>query len=148
MQKLNLPEFNYQIKQSEGKLWIFDVIRKKYLVLLPEEWVRQHFIHYLLSHARYPKSLIKVEGGLKYNELGKRSDIVIWNRNGEPWMLVECKAPDIEITEATMMQASTYNATLRAKYLTVTNGMRHYCALIDWDHRTTQLLSGLPEYEQ
>ena len=143
---LNLPPFEYKLKKAEGKLWIFDVIRKKYLVLLPEEWVRQHFIHYLISQGD-PKSLIRVEGGLHFNQVQKRSDIVVFDRNGEPWMIIECKSPDIPVGEETVFQVSTYNSTLKAKFITVTNGIRHLFASTDWTRNTTKWLPALPEYK-
>src|SRR4051812_21827468 len=146
MQKLNLPDFEYALRKADGKVWIFDVIRKKYLVLTPEEWVRQHFIHYLISSLKYPKALIKVEGGLTYNELRKRSDIVIYNREGKPWMLVECKSPDLKISENVFRQASMYNTTLKADYLTITNGLTHHCAHINWKENKIENLSDLPEF--
>lgn len=146
MYKLNLPDFDCLLKKAEGKVWIFDVIRKKYLVLTPEEWVRQHFINYLVSIRQYPKALIRVEGGLTYNQLSKRSDIVIFDRVGKPWMVVECKSPDLQVNDDVLRQASVYNATLRANYIVVTNGMRHYCAKIDWKESKTELLKDLPDY--
>jgi type I site-specific restriction endonuclease len=146
MYKLNLPEFDYKLKKAEDKIWIFDGIRKKYIVLTPEEWVRQHFIHYLIHQKNYPKSLIKIEGGLTYNQLQKRTDIVVFNRQGNPWMIVECKSPAIALSPATLTQASTYNASLKAGFITVTNGMVHYCAHIDWTERATTLLEDIPLY--
>jgi hypothetical protein len=146
MVMLNLPPFEPNIKKAEGKLWIFDVIRKKYVALIPEEWVRQHFVHYLLTHNKYPKALITVETGLQYNRLQKRSDIVVHDRSGKPWMLIECKAPDVPVDEKTVFQVSVYNATLRAKYVVVTNGMRHMIALIDWDSGTTSWLKDVPQF--
>jgi hypothetical protein len=143
---LNLPPFEYKLKKAEGKLWIFDVIRKKYIVLIPEEWVRQHFIHYLIGVCQYPKSLIRVEGGLLFNQLQKRTDIVIFDRDGKPWMVVECKSPDIPVSERTVFQASTYNATLKAKYLVVSNGLKHFFAHIDWDNGATLWLAELPAF--
>jgi hypothetical protein len=146
MYKLNLPDFEYSIKKDDGKVWIFDVIRKKYLVLTPEEWVRQHFIHYLITELKYPKSLIKVEGGLTYNQLSKRSDIVIFDREARPWMVVECKSPELPINESVLRQASVYNTTLKASYLVVTNGMKHFCALVNWQENKTELLRELPQF--
>lgn len=146
MYKLNLPDFDYAIKKDDGKIWIFDVIRKKYLVLTPEEWVRQHFINYLVTELKYPKSLIKVEGGLTYNQLSKRSDIVVFDRDAKPWMVIECKSPELQIDESVLRQASMYNATLRANYLVVTNGVKHFCAHIDWHDNTTKLLTALPTF--
>jgi len=106
MYKLNLPEFDFKLKKADGKVWIFDGIRKKYVVLTPEEWVRQHFIHYLTSQKKYPRSLIRVEGGLTYNELQKRTDIVVFNRQGKPWMVVECKSPALAVAPSTLTQVS------------------------------------------
>jgi hypothetical protein len=146
MVQLNLPAFDHQLKQADGKRWIFDILRRKYLVLTPEEWVRQHFVHYIINELQYPKALIKVEGGLSYNKLSKRSDIVVFNRDGKPWMVIECKAPDIPINDNTVQQASVYNATLRANFLVVTNGMRHFLFRTDWDSNTTRVLDAMPEY--
>lgn len=146
MYNLNLPTFAYQLKKENGKVFIFDVIRKKYVVLTPEEWVRQHFIDYLINEMKYPKSLVRVEGGLSFNQLQKRSDIVVFNRDGNPWMIIECKAPDQAINESTVRQASTYNATLRADYLVVTNGMRHFIFKTAWDTATTIALESMPIY--
>ena len=115
MIKLNLPAFDCVVKKEEGKFFILDIIRKKYLVLTPEEWVRQHFVNYLVTELKYPKALIKIEGGLTFNKLSKRSDIVVFNRNGEPWMIVECKSPNQKINQSTMRQASVYNHTQKGK---------------------------------
>lgn len=127
MFKLNLPDFNLTVRKEEGKVWIFDIIRKKYIVLTPEEWVRQHFIHYLINELNYPKSLFRIEGSLTYNKLQKRSDIVIHDREGKPWMLVECKAPNIKLTQKAFNQVAVYNMTIGARYVAVTNGMVQYC---------------------
>lgn len=147
MVKLNLPEFDCKLKKAEGKVWIFDVIRKKYIVLTPEEWVRQHFINYLVTDKKYPKALIRVEGGLSYNQLQKRSDIVIFDRDGNPWMIVECKAPNLSLSAITLQQVSAYNASLKAKFVSVTNGLVHYCASTDWVEGKTELLKDFPDYE-
>jgi hypothetical protein len=146
MQKLNLPEFEYTLRKADGKVWIFDVIRKKYLVLTPEEWVRQHFIHYAINVLQYPKTLIKVEGGLKYNTLAKRSDVLIFDRHGNPWMLVECKSTDVQITDSSLRQVSAYNATLKAPFLSVTNGLRHYCCTVNWKDKKIDLIQDFPSY--
>jgi hypothetical protein len=147
MHKLNLPAFDYKFRNADGKVWIFDVIRKKYMVLTPEEWVRQHFVHYMINDLNYPRSLIKVEGGLKYNTLSKRSDIVVFDREGKPWMIVECKSPDIVINEVTARQASVYNASLRAKFIAISNGILHYCCRINRDENTVEILSALPAFD-
>ena len=127
MHALNLPSINSKIKKEEGKLWIFDIIRKKYIVLTPEEWVRQHFIHFLISGKGYPRSLFKIESSLTFNKLQKRSDILVHDRQGKPWMLVECKSSTIKLTQKAFNQIAVYNMTVGAKFLAVTNGMVHYC---------------------
>lgn len=127
MYKLNLPGYNPTLRKQEGKVWIFDIIRKKYIVLTPEEWVRQHFIHYLIDQFKYPRSLFRVESGLMYNKLQKRSDIVIHNRQGKPWMLIECKSPIIKLTQQAFNQVAVYNMTVGARYVAVTNGMAQFC---------------------
>ncbi len=129
MVKLNLPEYNFRIQNSEKGPQIFDLIRKKFVVLTPEEWVRQNFIQYLIEEKKYPASLIAVETGLKYNKLQKRSDIAVYNRKGEVWMLIECKAPDVKISQETFNQVATYNMASKKNtlFLAVTNGLKHYC---------------------
>ena len=124
---LNLPAFSPKIKKEQGKVWIFDVIRKKYIVLTPEEWVRQHFIQHLLNDLKYPRTLFKVESGLSFNHLPKRSDIVVHDRQGKPWMIVECKSPSIKLSQKAFNQIAVYNMNIGAKFLAITNGMVHYC---------------------
>lgn len=148
MYRLNLPEYDYRLKKAEGRVWIFDGIRKKYIVLTPEEWVRQHFINYLVAEKKYPRSLVRVEGGLVYNQMQKRTDIVIFDRFGQPWMIVECKSPSLQVSASTLDQASVYNSTLKAQYLTVTNGLLHLCARIDWMERKTTLLQEMPSFPE
>ncbi len=143
MIKLNLPAFDYKLKKADGKVWIFDGIRKKYVVLTPEEWVRQHFVHYLTIMLSYPKALVKIEGGLHYNQLAKRSDIVVFNRSGKPWMIVECKAPEIELTERAAQQVSVYNSAHNAEYIVLTNGIRHLCFDVSSGIKS---LGTLPDY--
>lgn len=124
---MNLPPLNLPLKKEEGKISIFDIIRKKYIILTPEEWVRQHFVHYLINDLKYPKSLFRLEGSLTYNKMQKRSDILIRDREGKPWMLIECKSPVIKLTQKAFNQIAVYNMTIGARYLAVTNGMIHYC---------------------
>jgi len=127
MQKLNLPPYDVNLRKLGGKIHIFDPIRKKFLVLTPEEWVRQHFLQFLLHHKNYPASLIKMESGLKYHERNKRTDLIAFDRNMEPLLLVECKAPDVKITKKTFTQITNYYSQFQAKYMIVTNGLDHYC---------------------
>ena len=127
MNQLNLPSIEPSIKKEDGKVWIFDIIRKKYVVLTPEEWVRQHFVIHLIQNMRYPKSLFRIEGSLTYNKVQKRSDILVHNRQGKPWMLIECKSSSIKLTQKAFNQIAVYNMTVGAEFLSVTNGMIHYC---------------------
>jgi hypothetical protein len=148
MYKLNLPDFNPTLRKEEGKVWIFDIIRKKYIVLTPEEWVRQHFIHYLIDKFKYPRSLFKVESSLTYNKLQKRSDIVIHNRQGKPWMLIECKSPVIKLTQKAFNQVAVYNMTIGARYVAVTNGMAQFCfEAIDKPGSEVKFLESFPLFE-
>lgn len=128
---LDLPPFEYRLREAEGRRWIFDAIRKKFVVLTPEEWVRQHVVNYLVAHLNYPRSLVRIEGGLSYNQLAKRSDIVVYDRLGGPWMIVECKAPTIKLSSQVVHQAAAYNHTLRAKYVVVSNGVGHILCSVD-----------------
>jgi hypothetical protein len=147
MHKLNLPELKATVKKEQGKVWIFDMIRKKYVILTPEEWVRQHFIHYLIHERYYPKSLFRIESGLTYNKLQKRSDILIFDRTGKPWMLIECKSADIRLSQTAFNQVAVYNMTVNAKYLAVTNGMAHFCCAASRDGELPVFLETFPEFE-
>ena len=147
MVELNLPSFEFRIKKTDGKVFIFDEIRKKFVALTPEEWVRQHVINYMIFHLKYPRSLIRIEGGTRYNRLRKRSDIVVYDRFGKPWMVVECKAPEQKVGPSTLRQVSVYNATLRALYVAVTNGITTVCACIGPDSSAARVLSQFPAYE-
>ena len=146
MQDLNLPVFDYKVKEQDGKPFIWDEIRKKYLLITPEEWVRQHFIHFLIAR-KYPKSLISVEGGLKYNQRQKRTDILVLNRMGDPFLLVECKAPEVKVNQKTLEQAIYYNQVIRAPYIALTNGLQHFFCHIDFKNQKASPLADLPNYE-
>jgi hypothetical protein len=146
MLKLNLPEFEVNLKKSEGKVWIFDVIRKKYILLTPEEWVRQHLVNYFIHHLKYPKSLITLERGLHYNQLQKRSDIKIFDRTGNPWMIIECKSPEIVLDQKSVLQVAVYNSDVKAKYVSVSNGLKHICYEPKLDVKDVVLLKDFPVY--
>ncbi|MBI3218631.1 MAG: type I restriction enzyme HsdR N-terminal domain-containing protein [Bacteroidetes bacterium] len=147
MQKLNLPEINATLKKEYGKVWIFDMIRKKYIVLTPEEWVRQHFIHYLIHELHYPRSLFRIESSLTYNKLQKRSDILLFDRTGKPWMLIECKSADIRLSQKAFNQVAVYNMTVNAKYIAVTNGMVHFCCEAAAEGREALFLETFPPFQ-
>ncbi|MDR6194309.1 type I restriction enzyme HsdR N-terminal domain-containing protein [Siphonobacter sp. SORGH_AS_0500] len=126
MIELNLPSYDFQARKTEEGYFIFCILRKKWLVLTPEEWVRQHFVHLLTSHYAYPKSLLKIEGGLSLNRTAKRSDLVMYSRDGLPFLLVECKAPEVKITPSVLEQAMRYNHVIQAPFLALSNGMEHF----------------------
>ncbi len=146
MQKLNLPEYFFRLKKEDGKTFIFDSIRKKFLVLTPEEWVRQNFIEFLHHEHHYPKSLMKLEKPIKYNRMDNRSDVVCYNNRAEALVLVECKRPTVAITQKTFDQIARYNSVLRIPYLAVTNGLNHYYCQIDHEEGSYRFIEKLPDY--
>ena len=148
MQTLNLPVYPFKIRQNGSRTQIFDPIRKKYLVLSPEEWVRQHFLQYLVQDKKYPASLIGIETGLKYNQLLKRADILIYNTLGKPYLLVECKAPTVKVTQDAFDQLARYNMAFKVKYLVVTNGLRHFCCEMNYHTNAYSYLKEIPFFEQ
>ena len=147
MEKLNLPDFNITLKSEAGKNFVFDVLRRKYVLLTPEEWVRQHFVHLLITHYQYPKSLIKLESGLKYNKLKKRSDIIVFDRNGKIFLVVECKSADVAISQKVFDQVTMYNDTLKGQYVVVTNGLKHYCCSINHQEKKFEFQKDLPPFK-
>lgn len=148
MQKLNFPTYPFRFKNSENKVSIFDEIRKKFIILTPEEWVRQHVLAFLLMEKKYPKSLINVEKVLKVNKLNKRYDLVVFEPDGSILILVECKAPHINITQTTFDQIARYNMTMKAQFLMVTNGLNHYFCQMDFENEKYQFLRELPDYQK
>ena len=147
MRKLNFQLYNFRFKNSENKVSIFDAIRKKFIVLTPEEWVRQHVVQFLLEEKKYPHSLINVEKVLKVNGLRKRYDVVVYNQDGSIFLLIECKAPEIKIAQATFDQIARYNMTMRASFLMVTNGLNHYFCQMDFENEKYHFLEELPNYK-
>jgi predicted type IV restriction endonuclease len=146
MPKLMLPNVALKTKSVEGTIQVFDVIRKKYFVLTSEEWVRQHFIHYLNNEKNYPMGLMGVEKMIKYNALKTRADIVLYTREGKAKMIVECKAPNIKITQDTFNQIAKYNFKLKVEYLVVTNGIQHFCCRMDYENNKITFLKEVPIY--
>lgn len=143
---LNFPAYPFKIKHEGGKTCIFDELRKRFLVLTPEEWVRQHLVKFLIEEKKYPRTLIKLEGGLTLNALQKRSDILLFNMQGEKFMLVECKAPSIKITQDTFDQVARYNFVHRVQWLVVSNGLQHFCCKVDFETGTYTFLEQIPTY--
>jgi hypothetical protein len=147
MEKLNLPEIIVRTRVGiGGKEEIFDGVRKKFVRLTPEEWVRQHFLHFMIRQLGFPASLIVVEAALKYNKMVKRFDILAYRADGKPCFVVECKSSDVEITQAVFDQVAMYNMTLAVDFLAVTNGISHYACKIDHEKRTYTFLKDLPTY--
>ena len=147
MKQLQFPSYSFRFKNSEKKVAIFDEIRKKFIIITPEEWVRQHVVQFLLQDKKYPKSHINVEKLLKINDLNKRYDVVVYNPDGSIFILVECKAPEIKISQHTFDQIARYNMTLNAEYLMVTNGLNHYFCKMDYENEKYDFLPELPEYQ-
>ena len=146
MKKLDLPPFEYKIKRENNGTKIFDIIRRKYIVLTPEEWVRQHFVHYLIDQLHYPRTLINIESGLKYNQLRKRSDIVVYDKSGSSFLLVECKSATSQISKNAIFQAATYNHSIKAKYVAITNGLSFVCCKVSGDSEQLTWVENLPTF--
>ncbi|MBP6387020.1 MAG: type I restriction enzyme HsdR N-terminal domain-containing protein [Pseudarcicella sp.] len=145
--KLNLPEFDVKLSKNGDKVSIFDVIRKKYILLTPEEWVRQHFVHYMINQHQYPKGLIAIENKLIYGSKLKRTDIQVFTRTGDLFMIVECKAPYISIDKSVLDQAAQYNKILQAPYIILTNGIDTQSFAIDIHQQSVTKLECLPIYD-
>ena len=144
LDKLNLPKFNFKNRLVDNTIQIFDEVRKGYFKLTPEEWVRQHVINYLAYHKNYPIGLMQVEKLIKYNNLNTRADLIVNDRDFNPVVLVECKAPNVKIGKDAFDQIAKYNFSLKAKYLFVTNGLKHYCCSINYANGKTEFLKDIP----
>lgn len=142
---LNLPAYAVKLKNHSQRTQIFDRIRKKFVVLTPEEWVRQHFVNFLIEHKSFPESRLAVESSLKYNELLRRPDIVYYDTHLNPQLIVECKAPEIKITQSTFDQIARYNIALNVSYLIVTNGLTHFCCKMEYENKSYSFIKEVPE---
>jgi hypothetical protein len=148
MEKLNLPAYEFNIKKdANDNLYIFDAIRRKNILLTPEEWVRQHMIRFLIKEKDFPASLISIESGVKVNQLSRRYDALVYNREGEPILLLECKAQTVKIKQDSFDQVLAYNRTIKANYILVTNGMNHYCCKINPETKKFDFLEDIPKYD-
>jgi len=145
MVSLNLPTYPFRIRTSGQSKEIFDSLRKKYVALTPEEWVRQHFTMFMVEELKYPKGIISLEKGLTFNSRKKRTDIVVHDSTGKPWMIIECKAPQIKLTETVFYQASGYHLKLNVKYLIVTNGLKHFCC--KFENESFRFIDHFPIFE-
>ncbi len=148
MQALNFPKYAFRLKSKENKTFIFDIIRKKYILLQPEEWVRQHTLHYLSKTKKYPLSLVSVEKQLIVNGLRKRYDLIIYNPDGSIKLLAECKAPTISISQEVFDQLARYNLSLKAEFLMVTNGLQHYFCKMDFKNEKYRFLEEIPDFSR
>ncbi len=148
MIKLNLPTYDFSITRQGKQYEIFDGIRNKYVLLTPEEWVRQNFIAFLVHYKKYPKTLIAIEKKLSLNKMSVRPDIVVYNNMGKPRVIVECKASNVKITQATFDQIAKYNFALKATYLFVTNGMKHFACKMDYEQLTYRFIKEIPAYNK
>ena len=147
MQQLNLPPFNIKVAEREGQTTIYDFLRHRYLRLTPEEWVRQHFTHFLVEHKGYPTALLANEVTIDVNGVARRCDRVLYKAaGGMPRMIIEYKAPHIHITQSVFQQIYSYNSVLRADYLIVSNGINHYCCHVDYDNMRVDFLKDIPNY--
>jgi hypothetical protein len=146
LQPLNLPPYPFKITDQDGQLSLFDEIRKRNIIITPEEWVRQHFVQYLIRQKNYPKALLKLEGGHKLHGRQKRSDIIAFNSAGDKILLVECKAPSVAIDQKVFDQVARYNMVHKIALLAVTNGLQHYYCRIDFEGKKYQFIEELPGY--
>ncbi len=146
MLQLNLPEYNFRIKKLNEKLFIFDSQRKRYVSLTPEEWVRQHFIRFLIEVKKYPAACIAVEKELRMNGMKKRCDAILFDKNAHPAMIIEFKAPNIPITQQTFDQVAVYNAKLKVDFFIISNGIEHYCCRVDAKNAKYEFFPDIPEY--
>jgi hypothetical protein len=135
------------VSKEAGKTAVFDIIRRKFIVLTPEEWVRQHLVHYMIDHLKYPKTLINVEDGLRVNKMHKRSDVVIHNRRGSIFMIAECKSFKIKLKQNAMDQLSNYNQRYKAAYLALTNGRELFLFQMDYERKSAQFISEFTEFK-
>lgn len=148
MLPLNLPNFDIKVKKSAEQLFVWDETRRKYITLTPEEWVRQHFVHFLVSGKGYKQELIANEVSIKLNETTKRCDTIIYDRQLTPLMIVEYKAPTITITPKVFDQIVRYNMVLHVQYLTVSNGLRHFCCQINYETQSYRFLKEIPDAQE
>ncbi len=147
MFQINLPSFDINIKEQAGKRFVFDTLRKRFVSLTPEEWVRQHFIHYLIVEKHYPAALMANEVSLSLNGMQRRADSVLYSKNATPLMLMEYKAPTVKITPTVFQQIEAYNHAFHVPWLIISNGNTHFSCHIDYENNTIQFLKEIPAYE-
>ena len=143
---LNLPESKLRVRKTNGKSHVFDRVRKKYVLLTPEEWVRQNFLTYLIEHKLVPEALVSIEMNIKFNQLNHRVDMAVHNRDYKPVLIVECKAPSVKITQETFDQIARYNLILDVNHLILTNGIKHYCCKMDAKNKSYDFQKNIPSF--
>ena len=148
MFRLNLPQYEINITEKDGKRLIFDFLRRKFVALTPEEWVRQHFTHFLVEHKGYPKALLGNEIELHIGDKKLRCDTLLYNKEAQPRMIIEYKAPTIPIQQKTFDQIAAYNLLLKVDFLVISNGLEHYCCQMDYEQRQYRFLPDIPDYEK
>lgn len=146
--QLNLPVYNFRTTQKEGRTFIFDALRRRWVKLTPEEWVRQHLVRYLIEEKGFPASLIAVERSLRFNQQDFRADVVVFSTEGKPLLVVECKAPEVKITQKVFDQIVRYNFEFQVDFLIVSNGMTHFCCKIDKGNLAYEFLQEIPDYKE
>jgi len=146
MQELNFPKYEFRIKKELSRTYIFDEIRRSYVILTPEEWVRQNLLKYLVHEKAYAKGLLKIEHTLHINNLTKRCDILVYNKTAKPVMIVECKAATVKISQDTFEQIAVYNLNLKVNYLLITNGLTHFCCYYDFQTLKPLFLDNIPAF--
>jgi len=146
MRDLNFPKYEFRYKEMDNQQYIFDIIRKKFVVVTPEEIVRQHLVHFLIEDRQFPKALINLEKVIRFNKMIRRFDLMVYDAEVQPLLIAECKAPNIPITQETFEQVATYNLVLQAPYVFVTNGLQHFCCNIDLKKRQFKYIADIPEY--
>jgi hypothetical protein len=145
--EINLPPYDIKMREQGGKRQIFDFLRRKYVALTPEEWVRQHFVHFLINHKGYPQGLLANEVELKVGDKKLRCDTLLYNRALQPQMIIEYKAPHVEITQQVFNQITLYNHLLHVDFLVISNGLQHFCCRMDYDHQSYAFLQEIPDYQ-
>ena len=146
MLQLNLPEYNFRIKKQDDKFLIFDSQRKRYVSLTPEEWVRQHFVRFLIEVKGYPAALLAVEKQLTMNGMKKRCDAILFDKEGQPFMIIEFKAPNVPVTQSTFDQVAVYNAKLKVSFFIISNGLEHYCCKVNTETARYEFFPEIPDY--
>jgi hypothetical protein len=148
MYELNLPKYEIQLRGTREKPEIFDFLRRRYVKLTPEEWVRQHFVHWIVEHKGYPKGLLGNEIELQVGEKKLRCDSILYDSNAHPVMIIEYKAPTIALSQKVFDQISAYNLLLHVDYLVMSNGIEHYCCQMDYERNCYYFLQDIPDYEK